>query len=108
MAKTASELARDHTERAVETINEIMSDGFEEARDRLRAAEILLDRGHGKAAQAIIAIPASRQLQRALAGKTDDELLQLVNDAPLPRLLGGNDPIDAEYMEIPVKDPLLE
>lgn len=90
-----------------------MNDGFEEARDRLRAAEVILDRGHGKAAQAIIAVPASRQLQAALAGMSEAELMQLVNDAPMPRLVSSgdlhSDAIDAEYAEVPRgKDPLLE
>lgn len=87
MGRGASDIARDHTERALNVITEIMDDPFEEARDRLRAAETIIDRGHGKAAQAVIAIPASRQLAAALAGLSDEQLVSIVNAQPLPRLL---------------------
>ena len=43
-------LARAHTERAIQTIAGIMEKGTEES-NRLRAADILLDRGFGRAKQ---------------------------------------------------------
>ena len=56
-AKSADAIAREHAEEALEIIRDIMIDPLQETKDRLRAAETMLDRGHGKAAQAIIAIP---------------------------------------------------
>lgn len=44
------ELAREHTETALETILEIMNDCEEEGSTRLEAAKQILDRGWGKAA----------------------------------------------------------
>ena len=95
---SASELARQHTERAIEVLAEVLNEG--EDKDRIRAAESLLDRGHGKAAQAIIAVPASKQQQAMLAAMSDDELMKVLQAARLPRLA----PIDATFQEI---DPLL-
>ena len=43
-------LARSHTERAVKTIAGLMDNGLEES-TRLRAADILLDRGFGRPKQ---------------------------------------------------------
>lgn len=99
--KPADALARQHTEKAIDTIVSVMDDPFAENKDRIRAAETILDRGHGKPSQAIIAIPGNRQMAALLAGKTDDELMQILNQATLPRLA----PIDAQFEE--VQDPLL-
>lgn len=100
--KTADSLAREHTEKAIGTIVEVMDDPFAENKDRLKAAETILDRGHGKPSQAIIAVPGNRQLAVLLAGKTDDELMAILNQTQLPRLA----PIEAVFTEVP--DPLLE
>lgn len=97
----ATDLARGHTDAAIQTITEIMGDPFAENKDRLRAAEAILDRGHGKAAQAVIQIPATLQMQRKLATLTNDELLAIVKGSPLPRLALPQptepEPIDAEF-----------
>jgi hypothetical protein len=45
------DLARQHTETAIETLVEIMTDGDAQASARLTAANSLLDRGWGKAGQ---------------------------------------------------------
>lgn len=82
-----------------------MGDPFAENKDRLRAAEAILDRGHGKAAQAIIQVPATLQMQRKLATLTNDELMAIVKGSPLPRLALPSlpsieqepEPIDAEF-----------
>lgn len=100
--KTADTLARRHTEKAIETIALVMDDPFAENKDRLKAAEVLLDRGHGKPNQAIIAVPGNRQIAALLAQKSDDELMALINQSQLPRLA----PIDATFTEAP--DPLLD
>lgn len=99
----ASELARDHTERAIDTIAEIMNDPFAENRDRLKAASEMLDRGHGKAAQAVIAIPPLRAAREEASRLTDEELDQIILSAPLPRLRHEQEPIEGEIIE----DPLL-
>jgi hypothetical protein len=46
-------LAREHTEDAIETLVKIMMDDKAHTSARVRAAEILLDRGYGKAPQRI-------------------------------------------------------
>jgi hypothetical protein len=97
--RAADSLAREHTEKAVEVLAEVMADPFAENKDRIRAAESLLDRGHGKAAQAVIQLPASREQARRLAALSDDELMQIVQNTELPRLL--QNPID-------IADPLLD
>jgi hypothetical protein len=99
----ASKLARDHDEEAIKVIKSIMDDPFAEHKDRLKAAEALLDRGHGKAAQAIIAVPASRKLATELAALTDEQLYEIVQSEPLPRLPGPS-VIDAEYEPTPIPD----
>ena len=55
-----------------------------EDRDRIRAAESILDRGYGKAAQAIIAVPASRR-QAALLASLDAAIQEMI-DYPGPVL----------------------
>ena len=99
--KTADSLARQHTEKAIEVVVEVMNDPFAENKDRLKAADTILDRGHGKPNQAIIAVPGNRQIAALLAGKSDDELMAILNQTQLPRLA----PIDATFIEV---DPLLE
>ncbi len=98
--RAADSLAREHTETAVRTIVEVMGDPFAENRDRLRAAEQILDRGHGKPLTATIALPANRQQIAALAALTDDELMAQINGTELPRLI-EHAPVDA------AEDPLL-
>ncbi|MEN6349647.1 MAG: DUF5681 domain-containing protein [Syntrophomonas sp.] len=47
-----TELAREHTVAALQTIIDVLTDTKAKAGDRLRAAEIMLDRGWGKPLQA--------------------------------------------------------
>lgn len=51
--RTLTELARDHTEDAVKTLAAIMLNGRATAAARVTAANSILDRGWGKAPQAI-------------------------------------------------------
>jgi class 3 adenylate cyclase len=95
-------LARDHTEKAVDTIANIMDDPFAEDRDRLAAAKEILDRGHGKPLTATIALPASRQQAAALAAMADEELMAAIEQAQLPRLTRQPVTIVQE------RDPLLD
>ena len=83
-----------------------MADPFAENRERITAANSLLDRGHGKPNQAIIAIPASKQQQALLAALSDDELMAAITQTRLPRLA----PIEATFTVVPASakdDPLL-
>lgn len=108
MSKTLAEKARDYTDKALETINEVMSDPFAEDKDRLKAATEMLDRGHGKATQAVIAIPANQAIRDEAAKLTRQQLLEIIQRAELPRLRHESEPIDAEFEHVPARDPLLE
>lgn len=80
------ELARERGPRALEILDEIAENTFAEDRDRIRAAEALLDRGYGKAAQAIIAVPASRRQAAMLATLSDEALVAVIEQKQLPRI----------------------
>jgi hypothetical protein len=100
--RSADSIARDHAEEALDVLVEVMRDPLSEPRDRLKAANDLLERGYGKATQAIIAIPATKKLVEQAAAMTDDQLYEVIRAEPLPRL--GAPAVDADYEEI---DPLL-
>jgi hypothetical protein len=93
-------LAREYGEEAIEIIRGEMLTA-DESRDRLKAAEMILDRGYGKAAQAIIAIPAQRQQLKAAALYSDVELSRII-DAEFKDL----EP-DSPAALIAIEDPLL-
>lgn len=106
MNKTADNLARAHTELAIETLAEIMADPWAKDADRIKAADSILDRGHGKPLAATIALPPSKQMLQAIAGMSDEELMGVIRQ-PLPRLAAPA--LDAEYTEVkPARDPLLD
>src|ERR1700748_3784475 len=106
--RTADSIARDHTEEAIATIAEVMKDPFAENRDRVAAAKEILDRGHGKPNQAIIAVPGNRAIAALLSGKSDDELMAILNKHHPPRLQSHTPAIDAKFTEVdPPIDPLL-
>jgi|SRR6185312_4791212 len=84
--RNADAQARDHTEEAINVLHDIMIDPFQEAKDRLRAAESLLERGHGKAVSAVISVPLERRQKAEMAAMTDEELMAAIRDTPLPRL----------------------
>lgn len=90
--KTADAQARDHTEEAIQVLHQIMVDPFMEARDRLRAAESLLERGHGKAVSAVISVPLDKRQRAEVAAMTDEELMAAIRDTPLPRLAAPHIP----------------
>jgi hypothetical protein len=98
--RSADSLAREHTERAIEVLAEVMDNPVAEDRDRISAADRLLDRGHGKPLTATIALPANRAQAALLAAMSDDDLLQAISSAQLPRLTQAT---DADI----ISDPLL-
>jgi hypothetical protein len=97
---SATNLAREHTEAAIAKLAEIMHDDGAEPRDQIRAAESLLDRAHGKPAQAVISIPANKRQQQELAAMSDEDLLVAIQGTELPRMLPS-----ASTLE---QDPLLD
>lgn len=107
--KTLAEKARELSDRALATISEVMEDPFAEDKDRLKAASEILDRGHGKATQAVIAIPASQAIRDEAAKLSRQQLLEIIQRAELPRLRHESEAIDAEFASVSeAKDPLLE
>lgn len=85
MKRSIESQAQDHTERAVGVLAEIMDDWAEEAKDRIKAADILLDRGHGKPVAVSIQLPGGRTAAQ-LAGYTDEDLIAIIEQHQLPRL----------------------
>jgi len=79
------QLARVHASDAIEILADEMRNAFE-SRDRIRAAEAVLDRGYGKPSQAIIAVPANRRQQALLASMGDDALVAIIEQKKLPRI----------------------
>lgn len=75
----ADSLARIHTAEAMGTIVDIMRGDAEGTHQRLalqlKAAETILDRGHGRAVQAVISVPARQAVAAKLAAMSDDALL---------------------------------
>lgn len=93
----------------MEVIRDVMIDPLSEVKDRLKAAEMMIERGEGKVAQAIIAIPASKRMAEHYAGMSDEDLLDVIASEPLPSLMA---PVqDAEFEEIVPAgtiDPLID
>jgi hypothetical protein len=96
------ELARSHGPRAIELLADAMETAIED-RDRIRAAEAILDRGYGKPSQAIIAVPASRRQQAILATLTDDQLVAIIEKKQLPSLTPRQPMIDVTPARAPQK-----
>lgn len=85
--RSADAQARDHTADAIDVLREVMIDPLAEHKDRIKAAAELLDRGHGKAVNAVISVPLERRQGAQLAAMTDDDLMELIRSAPLPQLI---------------------
>jgi len=119
---TADSLARLHTAEAIGALVTVLRDNFAKPSEKIQAANSLLDRGHGKAAQAVIAVPARQALAQRMAALDDAALLaiaaaarqrntaaKVVGTQPaLPGPFGGrfDDITDAELVEAdPPKEP---
>jgi hypothetical protein len=76
---SADALARLHTAEALGVMVEAMRGDIEGIKpsERLKAAQVILERGHGKAVQAVIQVPAKARLQAQLAELSDEQLLEL-------------------------------
>lgn len=60
-----SMLAREHTERAVDVLREIMDAGQAPDMARIAASKTLLEFGHGKAPQAVLHVDQKREIDWA-------------------------------------------
>jgi hypothetical protein len=85
MPISADSLSRLHTAEAIGTIVEVMRTSHK-PEARLKAAETLLDRGHGRAVQAVISVPARHAVALKLAAMSDDELMLIAKSG------GGSTP----------------
>lgn len=78
----ADSLARAHTAEAVGIVVKIMRGDEPGAGPilsaRLKAAQTIIDRGHGRAVQAVISVPARHAVAARVAALTDDALLAIV------------------------------
>ena len=81
----ADTLARLHTAEAIGTLVEVMRDKTAKPTERVNAANSLLDRGHGRAVQATIAVPARQALASRLASMDDSALLAIAAAARAAR-----------------------
>lgn len=100
MSRPLDVLAREHAAKAIETVTDIMNDWSAEDKDRLKAADMILDRGHGKPVNATIALPNSNAHRKLLAMLSDEQLMAQIEAAPLPRLAQ-----DVEFEDV---DPLCQ
>jgi hypothetical protein len=64
--------------------------------ERIRAAETILDRGHGKAVQAVISVPSKAKLVAVMSAMSDEALLQIAKRGSTPPNEGPNAPGEDE------------
>jgi len=99
---TADRLARAHTAEAVGTLVQVMRNGAAKDSDRIKAAEVLLERGHGKAVQPIVKSNNGSAAARLAAMTTEAILDKLAERGVLPN--ATTKPklpvIDAEVVEV--------
>lgn len=83
--RTLASIARDHTETAVNVLVQVATGVMPDVKpsDRVRAAELLLDRGHGKATQ-VVQLDASQ----ATIVKLTTEQLERIAAGALPAIEG--------------------
>jgi hypothetical protein len=84
--RTIQDIAADHAPRAIEVLADIMDDDSYEAKDRINAAEKLLNRGHGMPTQALIVAPSVSKARKIAAGMTDEQLQAVIEAKQLPSL----------------------
>ncbi len=84
--RSAENLAREHTSAAIYTIADVMSDPYAENKDRLKAAELLLDRGHGRPTSTVISVPPAKRQREMAARMTDEQLMEVIEGEVLPSM----------------------
>jgi hypothetical protein len=89
--RTLASYAREYTQEAVEVLVSVVKGDMADVRpsDRIRAAEILLDRGHGKAPQVVQLEPSPA----TVVNMTRAELRAIAAAALLPPIEGESTPI---------------
>ncbi len=85
--RSIQDLAAVHAPRAIEVLADIMDSDMVEPKDRISAAEKLLNRGHGMPTQAVIVAPSTIQARKIAAGMSDDELMAIVQRKQLPSMV---------------------
>lgn len=75
--RTLAELARDHTETAIETLISVMTNVEQPAAARVTAANSILDRGWGKAPQPIVGDDEADPIKLDVTGLTNEQLAAL-------------------------------
>lgn len=110
---TAESLSRAHTKEAIGAVVEILRDKSAFPGDRLKAAQILLDRGHGKPTNVTVSVPAKRATAQQLINMTEADLLAIIasrqRNAPtedssttqtpgVPARFHGSEVVDAEFV----------
>lgn len=95
--RSVDSIAREYTEDAMHIVASIMVAPDCEPQDRLRAANMILDRGHGKPLAATITLPASKAQRARLAAMSDEDLIAEIQGTALPRLARDPLPAEAEY-----------
>jgi hypothetical protein len=101
VARTADALARTHVQKAIDTLVNVM-DFAEKDADRVKAADIILDRGYGKPLAATIAIPIPKRIASQLYSMSDDELLERINGGnPVHTTASGKFDFDAAIRTLP-------
>jgi hypothetical protein len=75
--RTLAELARDHTEAAIETLIDVMTNVEQPAAARVTAANSILDRGWGKAPQPIVGDDEAPAVKLDVTGLTNEQLAAL-------------------------------
>lgn len=75
----ADSLSRLYTAEAIGYAVQLVRGEIPDAKpnERLRAAELLLDRGHGRATQAVVSIPARQAASAALASLSEEALMRI-------------------------------
>ena len=104
--KPIDELARAHGPRAIELLADTMETATAD-KDKIRAAEALLDRGLGKPSQAIVAIPANRRQAALLASMDDAALVAIIESKQLPKLFPSAPLTTINPSNVHGVDPLL-
>jgi hypothetical protein len=98
---TADRLARAHTGEAMGWILEVGRSSLSKDADRLRAAQLILEMGHGKPTQAVISIPAKGAAAQRLAQYSTDKLLEMIEARGGMEALIQRNAIDGEFAEVP-------
>jgi hypothetical protein len=110
---TAESLARAHTKEAIGAIMEVLRDKSVFPSERLKAAQLILERGHGKPTSVTVSIPAKRATAQQLINMTEEQLLAIIasrqRNAPtedsqttqtknVPTRFHGSEVVDAEIV----------